>query len=147
MKGFQQRIRRAEIGLVVTVSGNTYRYELAESVRDTVRDILLSERRDAFTPTKLEVLAFIAYKQPVSKSIIDKVRGRDSGHIIRWLIDNEYVAVSGRDRRGSNLLVTTTKFCNYFNITSLDQLPNLPWIQQVTGDSDEQIDDSVSSIE
>ncbi len=77
------------------------------------------------SPTALEVLAIIAYKQPVSKVEVDKIRGVDSGHIVRALMDKRLVRLSGRsDEMGRpSVYSTTTEFLEVFNLASLDQLP------------------------
>jgi len=77
------------------------------------------------SPTALEVLAIIAYKQPVSKVEVDKIRGVDSGHIVRGLMDKRLVRMSGRsDEMGRpSVYATTTEFLEVFNLADIDQLP------------------------
>lgn len=79
----------------------------------------------ALTPTALEVLAIIAYKQPVSKSEIDKIRGVDSSHIVRGLMDKRLVKVEGRSEELGRpaLYGTTLEFMEVFNLSDLSQLP------------------------
>lgn len=78
------------------------------------------------TPTALEVLAIIAYKQPVSKTEVEKIRGVDSSHIVRALIDKRLVKISGRsDEIGRPSLYTTTpEFLEVFNLATIDDLPS-----------------------
>ena len=77
------------------------------------------------SPTALEVLAIIAYKQPVSKVEVDKIRGVDSGHIVRALMDKRLVKVSGRSEDvGRPVLYSTTQeFLEVFNLKDLAELP------------------------
>lgn len=77
------------------------------------------------SPTALEVLAIIAYKQPVSKTEVDKIRGVDSGHIVRALMDKRLVKVAGRsDELGRPVLyATTAEFLEVFNLADLSALP------------------------
>lgn len=77
------------------------------------------------TPTALEVLAIIAYKQPVSKTEVEKIRGVDSSHIIRALMDKRLVKVTGRsDELGRpSLYGTTEEFLEVFNLPNIDALP------------------------
>lgn len=77
------------------------------------------------TPTALEVLAIISYKQPCSKIEVDKIRGVDSGHIVRGLMDKRLVKVAGRsDEMGRPVLYgTTPEFLEVFNLADLSQLP------------------------
>lgn len=76
-------------------------------------------------PTALEVLAIIAYKQPASKTDIDKIRGVDSSHIVRALMDKRLVKIIGRseDVGRPTLYGTTTEFLEVFNLPNISSLP------------------------
>lgn len=75
----------------------------------------------------LETLAIIAYKQPVTKSELEKIRGVNCDYSIQKLLDKELVEISGRsDGPGKPLLyVTSPKFMNYFGLKDLTDLPKL----------------------
>ncbi len=77
------------------------------------------------TPTALEVLAIIAYKQPVSKTEVEKIRGVDSSHIIRALMDKRLVKITGRSEElgRPSLFGTTEEFLEVFNLSDLSSLP------------------------
>lgn len=77
------------------------------------------------TPTALEVLAIIAYKQPVSKTEVEKIRGVDSSHIIRALMDKRLVKITGRSEElgRPSLFGTTEEFLEVFNLPNLQALP------------------------
>lgn len=77
------------------------------------------------TPSSLEVLAIIAYKQPVSKTDVEKIRGVDSSHIIRALMDKRLVKMTGRsDELGRpSLFGTTSEFLEVFNLADINALP------------------------
>ena len=77
------------------------------------------------TPTALEVLAIIAYKQPVSKTDVEKIRGVDSSHIIRALMDKRLVKITGRSEElgRPSLFGTTEEFLEVFNLADISQLP------------------------
>jgi segregation and condensation protein B len=77
------------------------------------------------TPTALEVLAIISYKQPVSKTEIEKIRGVDSSHIVRALMDKRLVKITGRsDELGRpSLYGTTEEFLEVFNLSDISALP------------------------
>ena len=77
------------------------------------------------TPTALEVLAIIAYKQPVSKTEVEKIRGVDSSHIVRGLMDKRLVRVSGRSSElGKPITYSTTQeFLEVFNLPDISSLP------------------------
>ncbi len=75
----------------------------------------------------LEVLAIVAYRQPVVKSEIEKVRGIDSDGVIRTLLERGLIAVSGKsDAPGRPLLYKTTQeFLEFFGISDLSELPEV----------------------
>jgi segregation and condensation protein B len=77
------------------------------------------------TPVALEVLAIIAYKQPLAKTEVDKIRGVDSSHIVRGLMDKRLVKVCGRSEElGKPVLYgTTQEFMEVFNLSTLSDLP------------------------
>src|SRR5690606_33214911 len=77
------------------------------------------------TPTALEVLAIIAYKQPVSKTDVEKIRGVDSSHIIRALMDKRLVKITGRSEElgRPSLFGTTEEFLEVFNLADISGLP------------------------
>lgn len=78
------------------------------------------------SPTALEVLAIIAYKQPISKTSVENIRGVDSSHIVRALMDRRLVKMAGRsDEVGRpSLYATTAEFLEVFNLNSTDDLPS-----------------------
>jgi segregation and condensation protein B len=75
----------------------------------------------------LEVLAVIAYRQPVTRGEIDLIRGVQSDTALRTLLEKELVQEAGRrDSAGRPFLYATTpEFLRYFNLTSLAELPAL----------------------
>lgn len=94
----------------------------------------LEEKPAKYSRALLEVLAVIAYRQPVTRADIEEIRGVsvNSAHM-KTLLEREWVRVSGyRDVPGKPAMYVTTKaFLDYFNLKSLDELPEvLPIAQQ-----------------
>lgn len=79
------------------------------------------------TPAAMETLAIVAYRQPVPKSVIERLRGVDSDYTIRGLLHRRLVAELGRsDAPGRPILYGTGfDFLERFGLTSLDELPPL----------------------
>lgn len=103
------------------------RYQLVSRAEyaDVVRKALESGRPPVLSQSALEVLAIIAYKQPVTRAYIDQVRGVDSGHTVASLADKGLIESCGRlDVPGRpNLYATTEKFLRSFGLSDLEQLP------------------------
>jgi len=87
---------------------------------------LVLEKPRKYSQAFLEVLAIIAYDQPVTRADIEQKRGvAIAPHMIKTLIEREWVKVVGyKDAPGKPALyATTTTFLDYFNLSSLDELP------------------------
>ena len=77
------------------------------------------------SPSAMEVLAIIAYKQPITRAEIDNVRGVDSGGVIDTLTDRKFIKIVGRkETLGRPLLYgTTPEFLRHFGLSHLSELP------------------------
>ena len=88
----------------------------------------------------LEVLAIIAYRQPVTRSEIDSIRGIKSERVIDGLIDKGLIEISGRSEGvGRPLIYSTTKeFLKKFGFTSLKDLPEVPEYEEMRREREEE---------
>lgn len=88
------------------------------------------------SPASLETLAIIAYKQPVIRHEIEKIRGVDSGGILRNLLEKGLIRIMGRkDLPGRPLIYgTTRRFLEVFDLDSIDSLPKLKEIKSLGSD-------------
>lgn len=88
-------------------------------------------KKAQLTDVLLETLSIIAYKQPVTKSEIEKIRGVSCGHVISRLVDYGLVEEIGRlDAPGRPMLFgTTEEFLRAFGVQSLEELPVLSPVQ------------------
>jgi len=79
------------------------------------------------SPAALETLAIVAYKQPVTRSVIERIRGVDSDYVVRSLLHRRLIVEHGRaDTPGRPILYGTGfDFLERFGLTSLDDLPAL----------------------
>lgn len=105
------------------------RYQLASRAdyAQMVRSALETRKPQSLTPAALEVLAIVAYKQPVTKIYIEQVRGVDSTYTLSSLVDKGLVEDCGRlDVPGRPILYQTTEvFLRSFGLSSVNQLPAL----------------------
>ena len=88
----------------------------------------------------LEVLAIIAYRQPVTRSEIDSIRGIKSERVIDGLIDKDLIEVSGRSEGVGRPLIysTTKKFLKKFGFSSLKDLPEVPEYEEMRREREEE---------
>jgi len=79
------------------------------------------------SPAALETLAIVAYRQPVTRGVIERIRGVDSGHVVRGLLHRRLVQEQGRAETPGRPIIygTSMEFMERFGLTSLDDLPPL----------------------
>ena len=79
------------------------------------------------SPAALETLAIVAYRQPVTRGVIERIRGVDSDYVLRSLLHRRLVVEQGRaDAPGRPILYATGfDFLEHFGLSSLDDLPPL----------------------
>lgn len=79
------------------------------------------------SPAALETLAIVAYRQPVTRGVIERIRGVDSDYVLRSLLHRRLVVEQGRaETPGRPILYATGfDFLERFGLTSLDDLPTL----------------------
>ncbi|MDR0920266.1 MAG: SMC-Scp complex subunit ScpB [Oscillospiraceae bacterium] len=90
-----------------------------------VRALTEKEQKKKLSPAVIETLAIIAYKQPVTKTQIEEIRGVDATHAVNRLMESGLVCEKGRlDSPGRPILLgTTEEFLKYFGFSGLDKLP------------------------
>lgn len=100
------------------------------------------KRKAPLSPAALEVLAVVAYNQPVTKAFIEQVRGVDCSGVVSTLIEKDLIEERGRlELPGRPLLYGTTKnFLRCFSLESLSDLPPLPENEQRETDVAEQLE-------
>jgi len=110
-----------------------YRFQVKQEFGEWVGK-LWDERPQRYSRALLETISIIAYRQPITRGEIEKIRGvAVSTNIIRTLIEREWVRVVGhRDVPGRPAMYATTKqFLDYFNLKSLEELPPLSEIRDL----------------
>jgi|GEM_PF-868963 len=118
-------------GIQVTLSHGAYIFRSNPDCSQIIR-ALREEKPVRLSKSALEVLAIIAYKQPVTRADLDHVRGTDSGHLIRGLLEKNLVITQGhKDTAGRPLLYGTTEyFLETFTLNTLDDLPDINEFQR-----------------
>ena len=96
----------------------------------------------ALSTAALETLAIIAYKQPISRFIVESIRGVDCSGVIKTLLSKSLVRIKGRDEGPGRplLYATTDKFLENFGVNRISDLPKLKEIADLNdGDSAERM--------
>ena len=106
-----------------------------------IREALNIRRGGNLSASSMEVLAVVAYNQPVTRAFIDAVRGMDSSYAVNSLLDKELIEPVGRlDAPGRPMLYgTAEKFLRVFGLNSLDDLPKTETILPENMENSEQL--------
>jgi len=129
-------------GIEIKEVATGFRIQIRSGERDWL-DALFEERAPRYTRALLEILALIAYRQPITRAEIEGVRGVVvSTNIVRTLLDRGWVRVVGyRDVPGKpSMLGTTREFLDYFGLRKLDDLPPLAELKDMYPETSPQSD-------
>jgi len=90
-----------------------------------IRRLLDAAPGGRVSPSALETLAIVAYRQPVTRADVEAVRGVGSEEMLRQLLERDLIAIGGRaeDLGRPNVYVTTRRFLATFGLTRLEDLP------------------------
>ena len=115
-------------GMTVVRLDDQYQLCTNKDYANYVRRAMDIRRNTPLSQAAMEVLAIVAYNQPVTKAFIEQVRGVDCGAVLQGLQTKGLVEEKGRlELPGRPLLYgTTAHFLRCFGVSSLDELPPLP---------------------
>ena len=133
IKGLGKALEVAGCGFRLVCTGGTYRLQTVPSCGRYVRAMLKLDRPSRLGRASLETLAIIAYRQPITKSEIEDIRGVDVTANIKTLMDLQLIRLVGRSELPGHpfLYGTTQIFLDHFGISSLQQLNELdPTLQR-----------------
>ncbi len=114
-------------GLTILNTADNYKMVTKKEFIDVYRKIYTNINKTKLSNASLEVLAIVAYKQPITRAEIEDVRGINSDNIIRRILAMSLIKEIGRlDTPGRPIIYGTTKdFLDYFKLSSLEELPEL----------------------
>jgi len=132
INNLKEKYNKEEFSFEIIESGGGYQF-LTKNDYSRLNEILLKQQsKRRLSISALETLSIIAYKQPVTKSEIEKIRGVNCDYTIQKLLDKELISIDGKsDKVGRPLIYSTSdKFMDYFGINNLDQLPTIKDFQK-----------------
>jgi segregation and condensation protein B len=133
LKGLEKALDVAGCGFQLVCTGGTYRLQTAPSCGRYVRAMLKLDRPSRLGRASLETLAIIAYRQPITKSEIEEIRGVDVSGNIKTLMDLQLIRLVGKSELPGHpfLYGTTPLFLEHFGLANLQQLNELdPTLQR-----------------
>ena len=133
VRGLEKALEVAGAGFSLVCTGGTYRLQTVPSCGRYVRAMLKLDRPNRLGRASLETLAIIAYRQPITKSEIEDIRGVDVTANIKTLMDLQLIRLVGKSELPGHpfLYGTTAFFLEHFGLASLQQLNDLdPTLQR-----------------
>ena len=133
LKGLEKALEVAGCGFKLVCAGGAYRLQTAPSCGRYVRAMLKLDRPNRLGRASLETLAIVAYRQPITKSEVEEIRGVDVSANIKTLMDLHLIRLVGKSELPGHpfLYGTTPLFLEHFGLASLQQLNELdPTLQR-----------------
>ena len=137
LKDLEKRYSGEERGVRLIRYNDTYQFETNPAYGDILADVLMETKERELSKTLLQVLAIIAYKQPVTRVEIEDLRGVGSDYVLAMLTKLDLIDVVGRkETLGRPLLYgTTDEFLKKFGLHSLEDLPDYDELMQKIRDN------------
>lgn len=131
IENLKEEYDSSEKGITILELDGSYQMCTKTEMYEYLIKIAKQPTRRVLTDVLLETLSIIAYKQPVTKSEIEKIRGVSCDHAVNKLVEYNLICELGRlDAPGRPLLFgTTEEFLRSFGVTSIDELPVLSAVQ------------------
>ena len=138
----QEKYDSDDYGICLLKLENKYQICTKQKYADSIRSVIEVKKNAPLSQAAFEVLAIIAYNQPVTKAFVEQIRGVDCSGVISSLCQKSLIEEKGRlDLPGRPLIYgTTAEFLRCFCISSLDELPPLP-DNSIAESSDETAED------
>ena len=122
-KSYEEKNR----GLRISYLGDAFKLTTKEEHRKYYEKMVINPETNTLSQAALEVLAIVAYNQPITRIEIDELRGVSCSHVIRKLLAKGLLKEAGKsDMPGRpNLYKTTSEFLDYFGLATIEDLPTL----------------------
>lgn len=114
-------------GVRISYLGDAFKLTTKKEHKEFYKKLIENPESNTLSQAALEVLAIVAYNQPITRLEIDEMRGVSNNHLIRKLAAKGLIKESGKSTMPGrpNLYVTTSEFLDYFGLSSLSDLPTI----------------------
>ena len=133
LKELQKEYEESERGMTLMELDDSFQMCTKASMYEYLVKIAKTPRKYSISDSMLETLSIVAYKQPITRAEIERVRGVSCDHAINRLLEFGLITELGRlDAPGKPILFgTTEEFLRSFGVKSLEELPELSSVQIV----------------
>lgn len=127
LKQLRAEYDKEERGIRISFLGETFKLTTKKEHKEYYQKLITTRGSNTLSQSALEVLAIIAYNQPITRAEVDEARGITSINMIRKLIAKDLIKVSGKSSLPGkpNLYRTTSEFLDYFGLATISDLPEL----------------------
>lgn len=128
LKSLMEDYSSRKSGIKIVRLGKSYQMCTEKEYAEVIRTVLDLRRNSPLSQAALEVLAIIAYNQPVTKAFVEQIRGVDCSGVVSSLVARELIEEKGRLELPGRPLIygTTENFLRCFNVSEVSELPPLP---------------------
>jgi len=128
LEKLKNEYEKGDKGITIIRLKESYQMVSVKEYAPEIRKVMDLRRNTPLSQAALEVLAVIAYNQPVTKSFVEQIRGVDCSGVIGSLTAKDLIEEKGRLELPGRPLIygTTENFLRCFNISSIEELPPLP---------------------
>lgn len=122
-----------ERGIQIIQSAGSYLFSTRPEFDLWIRRLLRIERKNRLSPAAIETLSAIAYHQPITLPEISALRGVDSTHTLKVLLQRKMIKIVGRKKSPGKPLIyrTSDRFLVYFGLNSIKDLPSQEEISKI----------------
>jgi len=133
VQGLQSEYENLGRGFILRHVAGGYEFVTKPDYAVWIKKLQAERRRTRLSHAGLEITAIIAYRQPVNRADIEKIRGVDSGGALRTLLERNLIKIAGRVESPGRPLIykTTDEFLRFFGVNSLSDLPQLEEIEDI----------------
>ncbi|MEI7864390.1 MAG: SMC-Scp complex subunit ScpB [Chthoniobacterales bacterium] len=133
MRELREEYASQQRGFCLVESAAGYKVVTSAESAPWVRQLFPENRPARLSPSALETLAIVAYRQPITRADIEAVRGVNVDGVMQTLTERGVIRITGRaEVPGRPLLYGTTEyFLEHFSLRSLDELPNCAELRRV----------------
>ncbi|MFD0749612.1 SMC-Scp complex subunit ScpB [Mucilaginibacter calamicampi] len=138
----QHKYSQDNLSIELVNINNGYQFLTKKQFHPIVNLLQLQRAKKKLSQAALETLAVVAYKQPVTKTEIEQIRGVNCDYSIQKLLEKELISISGKsDAVGKPLLYSTSgQFMDYFGMNNIDELPHLKELADNSSSIGEQVE-------
>lgn len=125
-------------GLRISYLGDAFKLTTKKEHKEYYEKLVVNPVSNNLSQSSLEVLAIIAYNQPITRLEIDELRGVNSTYVLRRLVAKGLIKEAGKSTLPGrpNLYKTTKDFLDYFGLSTISDLPSFKRVEEVAEETD-----------